>query len=194
MECAQGYFKEPFDLLISGVNLGANVSSAVISSGTYSAAIRGLGVLVAPRAMAISWDAPPEFWHKKHDANEDISEYFSYLGDVLSPLIDKCLGENMWGVNMLNINLPEKHSSQIRFTKILKDITKCYSYPITIDHETHRFSYQRAVDTFNIREQNLRYDVAAVKQGFISITPCVIDMTHFQSFEKLEKAELDLLS
>ena len=190
MECAQAYFTQPFDLLISGVNLGTNASTAIISSGTYSAAIRGLGVQIAPRAMAMSWDVPREFWHKRHDASEDISEYFAYPGDVLHSLIDRCLKEEMWKVNMLNINLPTKKSTQVRFTKILKDITRFYTYPIAFDRETHTFDYKR--EPFQIQEQNIRYDVAAVNQGYISITPCATEMTHFQTFEKLEKTKLDL--
>lgn len=190
MECSRSYFTEPFDLLISGVNLGTNASTAIISSGTYSAAIRGLGVQIASRAIAISWDVPREFWHKKHNASEDISEYLFYPGEVLSPLIELCIREQMWGVQMLNINLPAKKTNKVKFTKILKDITKFYSYPIAFDHETHTFNYQRS--PFNIQETNTRYDVAAVQQGYISITPCTTEMTHFQTFEKLEKTQLEL--
>jgi 5'-nucleotidase len=190
MECSQAYFKQPFDLIISGVNLGANASSALISSGTYSAAVRGVGLQVAPRAIAISWDAPPDFWHKRHDATEDISEHFQYPGDVLARLIKLCVENDMWGVDMLNINLPAVQTDRVRFTKILKDVTRYYSYPINVDRETHTFNYQR--DPFNIQETNLRYDVAALTQGYISITPCAIDMTHFETFKKLEQTEIKL--
>lgn len=189
MECAQGYFKEPFDLLISGVNLGANASSAVISSGTYSAAVRGIGVNVAPVALAISWDAPAGLWQKKHDHNEDISEYFTYPGDALAGLVDLTIKEKLWGVQLLNINLPKVPTNKIKFTKILKDVTQYYNYPITIDHETHRYAFDRP-PFVDVPVTNTRYDVGALNQGYISITPCAFDMTHFTTFEKLENQEL----
>ncbi len=189
MECAQGYFQEPFDLLISGVNLGANVSSAIISSGTYSAAVRSIGVNVAPAALAISWDAPAELWFKTHDHIEDIVEYYQYPGDTLGKIIDLAIKKKLWGVQLLNINLPKQATNKIRFTKILKDITKYYNYPITIDRETHRFAYDR--DPFaKDSETNPRYDAAALNQGYITITPCAYDMTHFTTFEKLENEEI----
>jgi 5'-nucleotidase len=77
---AQGYFEKPFDLIISGMNLGINAGSAIISSGTYSAAIRGMGINLAPKAIVLSWVTPPEFWRKKHDENEDLSPYLEYPG------------------------------------------------------------------------------------------------------------------
>jgi 5'-nucleotidase len=190
MECAQAYFSQPFDLIISGVNMGPNASSATISSGTYSAAVRGMGVGLAPRALAMSWDAPASFWFRKHDANEDISSYFKYPGDVLRPLISLILREDLWGAPLLNINLPQQASNTIRFTKILKDITRYFTYPITVDPATHHFSYDRK--PINILEKNLRYDVAAMAQGHISITPCAFDMTHFSTFARLENNEMEL--
>lgn len=189
MECAQSYFSQPFDLIISGVNLGANVSTSVISSGTYGAAVRGLGAQVAPRAVAISWDAP-SFWNKQHSKDDTISEYFEYPGDILAPLIARCVADDFWGVSLLNINLPAKPSRKVRFTKILKDITQYYAYPIEIDYKNHTFNYDR-VD-YNIKGTNPRYDVVALSQGYISITPCAIEMTHFQTFERLENTTLSL--
>ncbi len=183
MECAQAYYEEPFDLLISGVNMGPNASTAVISSGTVGAAIRGLGVGVAPHSIAISWDAPVEFWLKDHNHSEDISEYFAYPGDTLGSLIEFCLQNQMWDVNFLNVNIPVRHTKEVRFTKFLKDITRYFSYPITVDRETHTFSYQG--NPFNIQEKHLRYDVAALEQGYISITPAVADFTHFETFQRL---------
>jgi len=190
MECMPSFFSKPFDLVISGVNLGANVTTAVVSSGTYCAAIRGMGLNLAPRSLVMSWDAPPEFWHKQHDAEEDISEYFSYPGDVLQPLIERCLKENMWGVDVLNINLPKKATKNIRFTKILKDLTKYYPHPIEVDEKTNTFAYPR--EQMEVVEKNMRYDAMAVEAGHISITPCAFEMTHFTTFERLEKTTLTL--
>jgi len=190
MECSQGFFEEPFDLLISGINLGPNASTAVISSGTYSAAVRGLGAGIAPRAVAISWDLPSEFWLQMHDGQTDITPFFAYPGDVLKSLFDTILANDLWGVSLLNINLPHTPTKVVRLTKILKDITKYFRYPITVDPKTHRYSYQG--EPFDIQETDLRYDVAAIEQGFISISPCAFEMTHFSTFEKL-KSEVLLL-
>ncbi len=190
MECAQGYFKEPFDLMISGVNLGSNVTTAVVSSGTYSAAVRGMGLKIAPLALIMSWDTPSDLLFIDHNHENDISDYLEYPGGVLRPILEQAVEADFWGVKVLNINLPQQASKKIRFTKILKDITRYYSYPILMNEKTKRYSYDR--ELIKVQETNPRYDAAAVTQGYISITPCAFDMTHFTTFEKLENEILDL--
>jgi len=192
MECSQGFFKEKFDLIISGINLGLNASTAVISSGTFCAAIRGMGLQIAPRALVMSWDTATDFWLKKHDENEDLTPYLKYPGAILPKLLDLVFKNELWGSEILNINFPSNETKEIRFTKILKDITKLFRYPITIDEETHRFSYQNPSDPFNVQEFDIRYDAAAIKQGYISITPCARDMTHFSKFTELNPQKLTL--
>ena len=192
-EVAQGYFSEPFDLVISGMNLGPNVSSAIISSGTYSAAVRSLGVNLAPRAMAISWDASPEFWLHAGNLVEDISKHTEYPGGVLGPIVEKCIEQEFWGVNLLNVNVPKVPTNKVRFCKIQKDVTKYFSYPISINRDEKTFTYVRpGVSQFNIQETNPRYDVAALEAGYITITPCAFDTTHYTTFEKLEQTEVTL--
>jgi len=58
VECAQGYFKKKFDIVISGINWGANVSGSVVTSGTIAAALRALFVQLTPQGIAISWQTP----------------------------------------------------------------------------------------------------------------------------------------
>lgn len=190
VECAQVYFPKPFDLILSGINLGVNASSTVISSGTFSAAVRGLGLQLAPKAIALSMEAPQATWSKKHDASEDLTPYHGYPANILPDFFAKTFAENMWGVDLLNVNFPGKETRKIRFTKFLKDINKVYS-PILFDQQTHRFSYD-VPDVMNIQVDDPRYDIGALERGYISITPCVFDMTHFSTFERLEKTEIEL--
>lgn len=189
MELARAHFAQPFDLILSGINLGINASTTIVSSGTFSAAVRGMGLLVAPRAIAISWDTPPEMWRKKHDEKEELTAYHDYPGKILPGLFTTIFDEKMWGVDLLNINLPLVATNKIRFTKIFKDINKTYT-PITVDQETHQFSYDSSIQ--DITEDNLRYDIAAIKHGYISITPCTFEMTHYSTFERLQKTEIEL--
>lgn len=189
MECARAHFSQPFDLILSGINLGANASSGIVSSGTFSAAVRGMGLGLAPKAIALSYNAPMEVMLKNHDETEELTEYLEYPGSILKPLFSLIFREKMWDVDLLNINFPAKPTEKIRFTKIHKNIKKLYS-PIVVDPETHRFSYKPSVEI--IEEDNVRYDIGALKQGYISITPCVFEVTHFTAFEKLKDTELKL--
>ncbi len=83
MEFAHGYFKAPFDYVISGINLGENVGPALVASGTVCAAVRALGLDVAPHAIAISWTTPPDFFFKKHDETDSLSQYLEHPGEAV---------------------------------------------------------------------------------------------------------------
>jgi broad specificity polyphosphatase/5'/3'-nucleotidase SurE len=110
---------------------------------------------------------------------------------MVKPLLDLILANKLWEVQLLNVNLPQQNSNSVRFTKILKDITRHYSYPLNIDREKNVFSYLRENPHSGI-EQNIRYDAAAVTNGHISITPCAFDMTHYTTFEKIGANQVSL--
>ncbi|MFH2118739.1 MAG: 5'/3'-nucleotidase SurE [Candidatus Paceibacterota bacterium] len=189
VECAQIYYKEPFDLILAGINLGINVGASIVSSGTYGGLMRGMGRQLAPKGIVLSWNVSGEFVLKKHDENESLEPYQAYFGKILIPLFDKIFAEKMWGVDILNINFPAEPTNKVRFTKMDKNINKIFT-GIDLDYETKRFSYESS--RFNIQEDNLRYDVGAINQGYISITPCAFEVTHFTTLQKLAKTELEL--
>jgi 5'-nucleotidase len=189
VECAQVYFKEPFDLILSGINLGLNVGATIISSGTYGGLMRGMGLQLAPKGIALSWNVPSELMLKTHDENESLADYHVYFEKLLIPLFDKIFAEKMWGVDILNINFPAKPTNKVRFTKMHNNIHKVFT-PLNLDFETKRFSYKTS--RLDVRENSLRYDVGALKHGYISITPCAYDVTHFTTFQKLKKIRLEL--
>src|SRR3989338_10762721 len=53
IECARAYFQTKFDLVISGINLGLNVSDP-FTSGTMAAAWRSLKLNLTDKAIALS--------------------------------------------------------------------------------------------------------------------------------------------
>lgn len=190
VQLAKVYYDHDFDLVISGINLGINASSAIISSGTYGAAIRAMGYKLAPKGLVLSWNAPHEFWHKKHDENEDLTPYLENPGMALKPLFKKIFDQDMWGVDLLNINFPDKPTNKVRFTKIYKDMSKVFHPPMEIDREKKTFSYEKSI--LVITEDDLHADVGAVKHGYISITPCVFGATHYNAYHQLRDQELTL--
>lgn len=182
MEFAEVKFKDRFDLVISGVNLGENISSAIISSGTVSAASRGLGVGIAPRAIAISWCTPADFYFKKHDQNESLEQYLKNPGEMTNYIIHYALKEKLWDSKFLNINLPRNVTKEIAFTRLHPEVRKCYP-SLTIQEDTSSFAYPLISMKRQIVEEDT--DVAAVEAGKISITPINPDWTDQQLLRKL---------
>lgn len=190
MEFAQTYFK-PFDLVISGINWGANISSATISSGTFAAAFRALTVGVAPRALVLSWHLPQWAWYKKHQGNEDIDDYLQYPGRTAVKILELALDNDFWGAKIINVNLPQERSQTVIFTKPLPKITDFYVYPNDIDYEKKIFSYP-SIGTKKKPLVDLQYDTGALLTNKISITLCQDNFLDLAADAKIRNREIKL--
>lgn len=191
VELAQGIYPAPFDLVISGINLGMNIGEEIISSGTYSAAIRALAIKTAKRAMVMSWLCPSSFWTKKHNGDEDIGEYLKHPGKAAYGIFHKSIEHDMWGAEILNINFPAIPSGRVRFTRGVPDLKLFFNYPADIDHEKHHFSYL----TKPFREDTkgrLEWDTGALLSGYISVSPHRIANLDTDVYEKMKDVELSV--
>ncbi|MBU1327272.1 5'/3'-nucleotidase SurE [Patescibacteria group bacterium] len=168
VECARSYFPKPFDLIISGINLGVNVGGNVISSGTFAAAFRAISLKLAPRALAMSWDSPHKLFNKKHNGEDSLKGFLDYPGIAAAGVVLKSIEHNFWGSSFLNINMPAKTSNTMRFTKLLMN-TYNYWPPAVMDAKTNRFYYPPGSQTNKVKD--LEFDTAAVDKGYISVTP-----------------------
>jgi 5'-nucleotidase len=170
MECAVGYYKKPFDLVISGINQGMNIGGALFSSGTYAAANRAVNLKLAPKSLALSWNCPPAFWTSKHTGDEDLGLYREYPGKTAGKVIQLSISNDFWGADILNINFPTEKSNNIRFTQGLPDLTKFFNYPTEMDRKSKTFNYSRK-PLQTVTRDHLEWDTGAMLSGFISITP-----------------------
>jgi 5'-nucleotidase len=169
MELCAAHVREHYDLVISGINLGANIGASTLSSGTIGAAARAIGINLAKKAIALSWDIPSEFWTITHDPSEDLTKYMEYPLGVSAKLVDLALANNLWGARLLNINLPATKSTKILVTKPISDLTKAYDYSYKPDPVTKHFDYVGERKTGD--EIELEYDAKALSEEYISISP-----------------------
>lgn len=190
MECAQAYFPKPFDLVLSGINLGANISSSFITSGTMAAAARAISLGITTRSVAMSWEVQPELWHRDHDGAEDMNLYADYPARTAKAILELAIKHEFWGAPFLNINFPTKPSNIARMTQFLPDTKGYYRYPLILDRDSMRFTYPNA---FADRiDDNPQYDTGALKSGLIAITPCQRDILHRSVYNKYKKETYQL--
>lgn len=176
IEAADAYFDQKFDLVISGINWGANIGASLITSGTFAAAFRALGINLSKRAIALSLESPPSQWFAQYDPQKPIpNEIIEYPGMIVKKLIDCAIEKEFWGASLLNINLPKVKSNKVKFVQVLDNLTKYYKYPMELDSNTHCFKYADGLS--NNLETNKSFDSVALSDGFITITPCKSNMT-----------------
>lgn len=191
VEFTWNYFKEIFDLVISGINLGANVTGAIMSSGTYAAAFRALNLPIAKKGLALSWNCPPERWYEDGDLKMDLKSYLEYPGQAVKQIIDLVLENDFWGFELLNINLPLSKSNEVKFTKPLPSVTDFYSCSVNINHKEHYYIHPSAV-TSKSKERSVEFDGNAIRKGYISITPCQTTFSKEDVYLKLKDLTIEL--
>jgi len=153
--------KEPPVLVLSGINIGANLGTDVLSSGTVAGAIEGY--MRGIPAIAISQEDKGDY--------KASAELAVDLGKKL--IENKALTGN---AVVLNVNTPNDHFSQARFTKLGE---REYDYEVV-----HRVD-PRGKGYFWIGGGSIKKvpvegsDCNALIDGVASITPIQLDMTDY---------------
>ncbi|GAA0715324.1 5'/3'-nucleotidase SurE [Paraclostridium ghonii] len=163
------------DLVLSGINNGANLGTDVIYSGTVSAAIEGL--IQKKPSIAISYDG--------FDVSKDNYEKAAvYIKDIIRNLEDKM---DIFKDCILNINVP---NNNIKGYKVTKLGIREYDNVIEERLSPHGKKYVWIGGQVRKLEQEKDSDIKAVEDGYISITPVNIDMTNYKKVEMLSNIKL----
>lgn len=167
---------EPPDLILSGVNRGANLGDDVTYSGTVSAAFEG--ALAGIRAIALSQVYSKEGLGESvpFDAAEAWGE------KVLRPLLDKPFAER----TLINVNFPAIAADQVKGIKVVRQGFHDYARGSLVEGTDPRgFPYY----WFGLHgiEQTPGHatDLEAIADGFVSVTPLQLDLTHDASLAAL---------
>lgn len=170
MEVAQGFFKKKFDVVISGINFGINVSYSLVSSGTFSAAVRAIGLKLAPKAIALSWQADGSNLFRNHKTSDDLGDFLEYPGGQVVPILEEIFKNDFYGKELVNVNFPKHKSNKLRMVDIARDLTKVWSYPLIIDKKRKLATAPKQEYSSRL-ETDINTDVGAVNNGYITITP-----------------------
>jgi 5'/3'-nucleotidase SurE len=183
VEVASSLWGSTFDWIVSGINWGANIGAALISSGTFSAAFRGLGMRVAKKGIAISWMVDPRYYsYGRYDDTRHLEdELWQYPGKKAGEMVDLAINQDNWGANLVNINLPRLETESFVMTHTLNDFHSYYK-PAELDMSKKLFSFPYGSADQKIDRGS---DVATLMDGKISITPCVDRFDDESLFKKL---------
>lgn len=176
-----GILKAAPDLLISGINIGENMSSEATTSGTVGAALEGASQGVP--AIAISLHTGREF---KFDEGDKLD--FSLGISLLRRLADHVLRKGLpAGVDLLNVNVPEKvRKPKVRITRLAR---RMYTTRVQERVDPRGRTYYW-IDGDAIYDAEEATDVHAVRiENSISITPLKLDLTCMESLEEIKKLE-----
>ena len=169
----------PPDLILSGVNRGANLAEDVTYSGTVSAAMEG--ALAGVRSIALS-----QAYAREGMGDVVPFEAASVWGErVLRPLFDAPLAPR----TLVNINFPALAADKVLGVRVVGQGLRDYGrLQIVTNRDPRGYDYHWFALAPSIETPAHSTDVEAVADGFISVTPLHLDLTHRESLDMLAAA------
>lgn len=165
------------DLVISGINRGANLGTDLFYSGTVAAALEG-PILGIP-AIACSLDSFE-------------SQDYSAAADFTADLALKVLNEGLPEGTLLNVNVPALPREQIKGVRVTKMGRRLYrdQWDRRVDPRGREY-YWLAGELAEVSNEQ-ESDVAAAGAGYISVTPVQLDLTRYDQVQRIENWQLKL--
>lgn len=155
--------EHPPDLIISGINPGANVGTNVLYSGTVSAATEG--ALLGIPSMAVSVKGKP----KQYEAASVIT------GLLAGKIREKGLPAGI----SLNVNVPDLPLEKIRGLKVTRmgDFRVVEWFDRRVDPRNNVYYWQAGETAAGEGGTELSIDDAALAAGYVSVSPLFPDLT-----------------
>jgi 5'-nucleotidase len=164
------------DLVLSGVNCGANISDDVTYSGTIAGAIEGtlLGIPSIALSQRVDYEtSAPAKWQ---------------TAAALGPALMRRLLDAGWpGEVLLNVNFPDFEPAEVTGVKVTGQGRRDPHFSIEDRLDTHGRNYYWI--GFNDSGARLEKgtDLWALHHGAISVTPLKLNLTDYETCLKLEQ-------
>ncbi|HET9426841.1 MAG TPA: 5'/3'-nucleotidase SurE [Allosphingosinicella sp.] len=167
---------EPPDLILSGVNRGANLGEDCTYSGTVSAAMEG--ALAGIPSIALSQS------YAKEGMGDTVpfAAAEAWADRVLRPLI----AVQMAPRTLVNVNFPALPPTEVKGIKVVRQGIRDYGR-LRIDQRTDPRGYHYYWFGLGpmLHTPSHSTDLEAIADGFVSVTPLHLDLTHEGSLSEL---------
>jgi len=163
------------EMVISGINRGPNLADDLTYSGTVAAAMEGHFLGKPSLAISLNFVSGEE------------CEYYETAAGAAVSILHRLRDLQFPGSILLNVNVPNIPASAVGGFRITRKGIRIYREKVTPLKDPKGRSYYwisgRPDD-----QMDEGSDVRAVAEGFVSITPIHMDMTHYPSIELLRRA------
>jgi 5'-nucleotidase len=162
--------KKP-DVLVSGINHGANLATNVIYSGTVSAATEGTILGIPSIAVSLcTWDKNPDF-----------SVAVKYAIEIAKVTAKNGLPKG----TLLNVNVPATHENKIKGIKVCRQSHCIFEVEFDKRSDPRGMDYYWQGGKMKINDPDSNTDIIALEKGYVTITPIQYDLTNHAFIEEL---------
>ena len=167
-----GLMKPEPDMVVSGINNGANLGDDVLYSGTVAAAMEGRTLGLPAIAVSITSRAPQHY-----EAAADIT------GSLIRRLSEQALPPEI----ILNVNVPDLPIEVLRGLRMTRLGHRHRAEPAIRQEGGGSCSVWRVGPPGADKDGGEGTDFHAVREGFVSVTPMQVDLTRHRDFNTLSE-------
>ena len=163
-----GFIKEPIDLVVTGINFGANLGDDVIYSGTVAGAIEGRFLGLPSIALSLaSWEC----------------NHFDTAGNIAKILVDQIEKAPLSNNTIINVNVPDIPMKDIMGIKTTRLGSRHKSAPSIQDSKNPSLFWigENGKEADNVEGT----DFHAISNNYVSVTPLQIDSTKYSEIQPL---------
>lgn len=159
--------KDPIDLVVAGINNGANVGINVYYSGTVAAAMEAAFLGIPSVAMSLAAERTMDF-----DGAAD------YCIDVLEKL------GSLQPRDVINVNIPRLSQGDPKGIRVVQQATSGFREYYIPQGDAEAKSLFQLAGGGHLQEQ-APVDTIALAEGYITVTPLRPDMTDHDKIERI---------
>lgn len=167
----QELLDKPPDVVLSGINLGANVGVNVLYSGTVSAATEGAFLGIRSAAISLDTLRDPDF---------------RFAGAFARGLISYLCENGLRAGTALNVNIPDRPPSEIAGVAVTRQGVSRFKESFDRRIDPRGNIYYWLTGETPVEPENPDTDGAALKEGWITITPIHFDLTSDEDVARLK--------
>src|SRR3954452_3327719 len=180
------------DVVVSGINHGANLGDDISYSGTVAAAIEG--VILGVPGIAVSQQSSGREYDHRFGSEFDFGVAAQFAARIVAQLADTAGAADgripLPPGTLLNVNVP---AGEVRGVQVSRLGKRIYRGELRLEHEDEggrRYWIYGRDPGFEDEEGT---DLAAVHAGHIAVTPVHFDLTDLEGMDALVRYDLQRL-
>jgi 5'-nucleotidase len=178
------------DMIVSGINHGANLGDDITYSGTVAAAFEGI-VLGIP-AIAISQQSMKREMDFRFGKDFEFDVASLFTARLVAQIEDHPISPG----TLLNVNCPALPLGELAGATVTRLGKRVYRDKLELEEEDETGRQRRRYRIYGMEpsyRQEEGTDFAAIDAGMISVTPLHFELTDMQRLEEIEAWELSAL-
>ena len=164
------------DVVLSGINRGANLGNDIFYSGTVAAAREAALLGIPSYAFSLVYD----------DGSSPSEADFSEAADIAVEVVRKCQAVPFPTQSLLNVNIPKIAAGERKGICVARQGFRHYSNAVQRREDPRGKAYFWLGGTYERFEPIENSDCALLAQGWTTVVPLTLDTTHNEFFQMLK--------